>query len=465
MTAGRDGTIVTAAMLGIVIPIVIVGVALALLTVLLVKNVVAPRKVGGLAKLLKQGRTRQVIAGAKRILAGDPRSTDARYLLGLAYLKEDRAELALVEMRAINESGRFTEYCREGEFRRQAAELYARFGHTDEALKEYLLLLKGEPENPEYAFRIAELFEKRGDADKAAGFFSKAAKIKPTFAEAYARLGCLQYRAKRPVDARRALEAATKLDPGNATACFYLGRILREGGDTRGAVKLLEQASRDPSLKSKALLELGSCSLAAGDYEKAVSDLQRAVKACAGEGEGTALYARYFLGLAFEKRREFDKAVEQWEIVHAAKPNFRDVVEKLSSYREAREEDGLKDYLTAGVAEFGATCRAVVEAMNLEVTGAKDIPDGCELQGLERPTGMVQRRMSHLMRFLRPSKPIDDGSVRAFLEQMKSQKADRGLIASSAGFTKRALAFAQTRPLDLIDRDKLLDLLKRAGAA
>jgi tetratricopeptide (TPR) repeat protein len=452
-------------MLGLIILIVIVGAAVTLFTVLLVRNLAAPRKVSSLEKLLKQGRTRQVIAGAKRILSGDPRSTDARYLLALSYLREERPELAMIEIRSINDSGRFTDFCKETEFRKQAAGLYDRFGQVDESLKEYLLLLKAEPGEPDHSFRVGELFEKRGDGDRAAGYYAKTIKLKPTHAEAWARLGCLQYRAKHTAEARKALEGAIKLDPGNSTASYYLGRILKEGGDPRGALKLLEQAARDPTLKAKALLEAGSCSLATGDNGKAIADLQRAIKAAGGDGGTTVLYVRYFLGLAYEKNREIEKAIEQWEMVHAAKATFRDVGEKLAEYRELRQDDGMKDYLTASAAEFGAMCRGVVEGIGLEVTSVKDIPDGCEFQGLERPTGMVQRRMSHLQRYLRPSKPVDDASVRAFLEQMKAQKADRGLIASSSGFTPRALTFAQTRPLDLADRDRILGLLRRRVAA
>lgn len=449
---------------GLVILLVIVGSSGALLTVLLVRSVAAPRRVGALAKLLKQGRTRQVIAGAKGILAREPRSTDARYLLGLAYLREGQAELALKEMRAINDSGLFTELCRETEFRRQAAELYERFGHTDEALKEYLLLLKAVPEEADYAFHIGDLFEKRGDAEKAAGFYARATKLSPDHAEAHARLGCLHYRAKRPAEAKSSLEVATKLDPGNATACYYLGRILKEGGDTRGALGMFEQAARDATYRPRALLEAGSSSLASGDYERAIADLSRAVKASAGEPDDTVTYARYFLGLAYEKAREFQKAVEQWEIVHAAKATFRDVAQKLAEYRELQQDDGMKDYLTAGIAEFAAMCRSVADTMGLEITVARDIPDGCEIEGLDPPSGMVQRRQSHLLRFLRSSKAIDEGSVRTFADRMKSLKADRGLMVSSSGFSKRALAFAQTRPLELADRDKLLSLLKRSGA-
>jgi tetratricopeptide (TPR) repeat protein len=448
-----------------VVVIVIVGACATLLTVLLYRVLGAPRRVSALAALIKQGRTRQAIAGAKRILVRSPGSTDARYLLALAYLKDDRPELALIEMRAINDSGRFTDFCVEYQFRRQIAELFERFGHLEDALKEYLLLLKAAPQEPDYAFRVAELLEKRGNTDKAAGFYARAIKQRPAHAESHARLGCLLYRAKKTAEARESLEAATRLDPGNSTACYYLGRILREEGDPAAALRSLEIAARDPACRARALLEAGGCSLTLGDTERAIADLKRSLKASEGSDDGTVAYARYFLGLAYEAARDYDKAVEQWELVRAARPNFRDVADKIAEYRELRREDGVKDYLTAGTVGFRATCRKVVEAMGLEFASAQDVPDGCEIQARDPPTGMVQRRLTHLLRFLRGSRPVDEAKVRDFLERMRAMKAERGVIASSSGFSPRAVAFSQTRPIELVDHDRLAGLLRSAGGA
>jgi len=63
------------------------------------------------------------------------------------------------------------------------------------------------------------------------------------------------YRGKKIEEAKASLQTAIRHDPENSTARYYLGRILREGGDPRGALAMLEIASRDPACRARALLE------------------------------------------------------------------------------------------------------------------------------------------------------------------------------------------------------------------
>jgi lipopolysaccharide biosynthesis regulator YciM len=72
--------------------------------------------------------------------------------------------------------------------------------------------------------------------------------------------------------------------------------------------------------------------------DKAVPELERAVNAIEDEGSPDSLYARYFLAMCFEKKREYVKAIAQWDRIYAQKKNFRDVGEKLTQYQQYREE-------------------------------------------------------------------------------------------------------------------------------
>lgn len=46
-------------------------------------------------------------------------------------------------------------------------------------------------------------------------------------------------------------------------------------------------------------------------------------------------------------------------------------------------------------------------------------------------------------------------------EEMKVQNVTRGLIVTSSTFSKRAIEFAETRPIDLYNRDKLQSILQK----
>ncbi len=152
---------------GLIILVIFAVGGLSALGFFLMRTLVAPRRVGKLDELVTSGKTALAIRGAKQILAREPRDVDAHYLLGRAYVADGQHELALMEFRTVNEIGQFTAVCREEEFRRQAAELYARFGHDEEALKEYALLIKADPGVADNYYQVGLLFERRNNNKRA----------------------------------------------------------------------------------------------------------------------------------------------------------------------------------------------------------------------------------------------------------------------------------------------------------
>src|SRR6056297_1769720 len=126
----------------IIILIIFLGITLGIITFLMVKSIIAPKQIETLFKQLNNGKAAAVTRGAKMIIAKNPRSLDAHFLLGKAYLEQNKPALALMEFKTVNQIGVFDgTTTREPEFRQLIAGLYNRFNHTDEALKEYLLLI------------------------------------------------------------------------------------------------------------------------------------------------------------------------------------------------------------------------------------------------------------------------------------------------------------------------------------
>ena len=200
-----------------------------------------------------------------------------------------------------------------------------------------------------------------------------------------------------------------------------------------------------------------------GALDKAVPELERAVKLIKDEGLPEALYGRYFLAMCYEKTRLLDKAIEQWEKIYAKKAGFRDVAEKLTQYQEYRTDDRMKDYLTCGRDEFVEMCKAVVQGpMGLSIRDVADVTNGVDLIAVEGDSDkwLGAKKIPRLVRFLRVSDNLDDGAVRSLLDQMKNLSIVRGTIVTSSGFTRPALEFAENRSVELCTKDKLQEMLK-----
>lgn len=448
-------------MLPVVLIMIIVGVILGII-IIIAKSVISPKKIATLASYVKQGKTTSAIRMAKQLIAKDSRSSETHYLLGNAYIMEGKPELAIMEFKRVNQIGNFGNYCPEVEFREKCSDLFEQFDQNEEALKETLVLIQLQPSMSEYYYRAGFLFEKRNKAEKAVNYYRKTIEIDKRHSNAHFRLGYILYRSKKSVEAKSELEIAVKVEPLNFEAHYYLGRLQKENHDYNGALISLERAQKDPDLKTKALVERGICYIQLTQLEKAITELERAVKLAKDPGAQETLYGRYFLALSYEKSRNIDKAIENWELIYSKKPAFRDVAEKLSQYQDLRTDDRMKDYMTASMEEFYDICKSLSSTINLNIKDITDISNGCQIIATDNDTRWRNaKKMPKLLWFLRIPEIVSESSVRNMHEEMKKLSVNRGILLSSSNFSKKAHDFVESRPVDLINKDKLQEMLKK----
>ncbi len=448
----------------LVILITVLGIAFGVFIFILIKSIVNPKKVATLNELIGQGKSSQAVRVAKAMLAKDPRDTETHYLLGKAYLKDGKPELALMEFKTVNQIAAFGGYCKEKDFRRDIAQLYTQFGNHEEALKEYLLLIKLEPYEADHYYQAGFLFEERNNRDKAQAYYKKALENDPRHSDSHFRLGLILYKNNRTQEARAELETALKAQKDNYKAHFYMGRIYKDSNDYTSALREFEQAQKDPEHKVKALVERGSCFMNMKNYDRAVSELERAVKLTEDPVANETLYARYFLSICYEKNRSLDKAIEQWEAIYSKKPTFRDVAEKLSQYQDLRSDDRVKDYITSSNDHFVEICRQVVQqSMNLNPRDVEEIPSGCLIIAVESDSGKWRntRKMPQMIKFLRIPEMVEEATLRGTQEEMKKQGLTRATVITSSSFSRSAQEFAENRPINLISKDQLQEILKK----
>ncbi len=446
----------------IIVLILIIGIAVAVITVFVMKSVLAPKKLATVANFQKQGKHTSAIRIAKQILEKEPRNAEAHYLLANSYKAELKSEIALMELKKVNELGSFGGYCKENEFRLIIAELYEQFNQPEEALKEYILLIKLMPTMGEYYFKAGKLFESRNKADKAAQYYRKAIQLTPRLSQAHFSLGYILTKSKKNVEAKAEFEEALKYKADLYAAHFYLGKLQKGNHDYIPALLSFEKASRDQDFKVKSLIERGACYMSLKSYDKAIIELERGIKLTTNSSSPETLYARYFLAACHENERDFENAIDQWEQIYAKKPNFKDVAEKLSQYQELRSDDKMKDYLTSGVAEFQEICKALTNSIGLNVTELSEIKNGCQIIAVDGDTKWRgTRKMPKLIWYLRIPDMVQDTTVRAIHEKMKALNVTRTIIVVSTNFSRKAQEYAESRPIDLMGKELLQAELKK----
>ncbi len=438
------------------------GLAFIVFVVFAIKKMISPKKLIIIGHLIESGNTKAAIRQVKSILARNERNPDAHWFLGECYRAENRSDLAVVEYRFISNTGKYTNIATEKKVRERLAHEYLKLGQIDESQKEFILLSKIEPNNPETYYNIAKLFEERDYTDSALTNYQKVLTIHPKHAPSHMRIGIILLKKQQLNEAKKALMTSLKLEPEN-TACFYhLGKISKASGDTDTALAQFEKALKDPELRQRALFERANIFIVKRDYKQAISELERAI----GFGEedlSMVLAIRYLLAQCHEASKDIVNAVEQWEKIYAANPKYKDVAEKLAIYSDLRADDKLKDFLTASGAKFQEYCTKIVESMGLAI---QDVflksQDLVEVYALETQSRWRNaKKAPSIIKIFRTVDPIGYDVIRVLYDQMRKMNAMRSICIAASKFTRAAVEFAQIRPIDLIDKDELSKLLEK----
>ncbi|MBN1500222.1 MAG: tetratricopeptide repeat protein [Spirochaetes bacterium] len=421
-----------------------------------------PRKLEEIADMIHKGQTKLAIKKLEDILAKDDRDAYAHYLLAEAYRKENNQQYAILEYRQVLKLGQFDDKMQESVIRKNMAEIFKSQKKFGEAKNEYLLLTKIEPDNFEHYFELGVIFFNANISEKSLQYFKKSASVNPKHSDSHFYMGQLHYRAGNQEDAKRSLMETIKLDPNNYKAHYFLGLVLRQQGDIEWAVKEFEVAQKLDDIKVKCFLAKGSCFLEKQQYPKAVIEFERGLK-FTKKGSDTDLNLRYFLALSHENLRDMQSAINQWEIIHSVNQNFRDVPQKLRQNAEFRQDDRIKDFMIASLANFEHKCRKIVEAMGYESAQIKVLTDtDIEIISTDPENNLMNTKKQYkLMRFLRTTNSISEDFLRKLYDSMKSKNVQRIIVVTTGDFSGDAQSFSNTRPIELYGKSQLVELLKK----
>jgi tetratricopeptide (TPR) repeat protein len=123
-----------------------------------------------------------------------------------------------------------------------------------------------------------------------------------------------------------------QVEADDASSHYDLGMTYRQMSLLDEAVAEFRLAARDPAFSIKCTDMLGRCLLERGDFGAAIAEFERGL-ALPGLTADSAYSFRYSLGLVFEASGRSMEALEQFEAVFSAQPNYPDVAAKIRELR------------------------------------------------------------------------------------------------------------------------------------
>ena len=437
-------------------------IILAIIILYLLSIYVFPRQLEEIKTMIEAGQTKLAIKKLTEMLEKDNRNPYAHFLLAEAYRSEGNPQYAVLEYRQVLKFGRFDEQINEVFIRKTLAALYKERKSFEDARNEYMLLTKLDPANYENFYELGLMMFNMGQTDKAINYFKKSASLNLKHDMSFFYLGQIYYKNGVSADAKQCFLNTIKIDPANYQAHYYLGLVLRQLGDFEWALKEFEIAMKSDELKVKSLLARGSCFMEKSQFPKAVQEFERGLK-YAKKGSDIELSLRYFMAESQEKMRDVHSAIINWEKITEVNPKFRDVQQKLGMYAEFRQDDRIKDFMIAGLAQFEHMTRKMISNMNYNITDIEIISDteieitATENEGKWRNT----RQSNRIIRVLRTTDTLQESYFRKLHESMRPRNATRLLVITTGDISPKAQEFANTRPIEIRGKVELVELLKR----
>lgn len=441
--------------------VIFIGVVLVIVAFFVLKKFVFSVKSEAIIKLFNKKQYDEAIKLLKTLSQRNDRNPMAHFYLGEAYYQMENYEWSLPHFRKVTQINKYSADVEEVKTRERLAEIYLHFQKLEEAQKELLLIINLNPDNYFYYYRVGEIFFQRHYTDNAAVYFKKALERKPTHVDSLFRLGEINYEAKRYTEALNDMKACLKSDPSYKKANYYVGMVYLSNKNYSQAISEFEKSSTDPEYRLRSFYQKGKALVDSGSSDRGILELERGIHYITEE-DSTSLAIRYLYASTQEQARNITAALEQWDIISKINPNYQNLQKKLEEYKELRMDDSLKDLMTASDNRFGALCDKIVKNLGLEILDIS-IKQGVVANILASEAESEWRgvrKAKQFIKIMRTSEKTGDSIVRELLDTMKNAGAVKSICISTSEFSRQAIDYAETRPVQLYDQSQLSNLLK-----
>lgn len=419
----------------------------------------ATRKKSG--KGSKQKSRSQILKECSRKLAQDPHNAPALIALGDLYYNErawDKAypiyETQMSVAPAHKEIDVFTAALRFGI-------CSVKLDKLPEGFRGLTTASQINPNDFEVNYYLGLAHYKNNEFDKAVPRFKKVLVVKPEATGINSPLGLSLYKAKHFREALQYLKRALDENPENKEALFAMADGMNESGYGEKAIKVFMHLRPDPEFGARACLAAGLFHLKQGDSEKAIQDFEIGLKHQNATPE-VAIETRYRLALASFAQKAIGKGIGYLQEINAINPQYKDVPQLLARYSELNQNKNLQTYLMASSSDYVALCRKIVMKFYARsVTRILDIAVKPENVEILVSVEFTRSEETHIFRFYRTTGAVADLYVREFHARVNEAKADKGICITAGLFSDEGRKFAEGRPIDLVDKNGLVKILKK----
>lgn len=348
------------------------------------------------------------------------------------------------------------------------AKIVLRFGicayrtaHYDESGRAFVEILRDNPKSFEGNLYLGKIFLEKKEFDKAIMCLKRAMSMNPDSMEVYEPLAYSLFQAKKYRESLTYLKKVLDVSPENKEAMFFMASALEETGLNDKAIKIFMHLRPDPIFGAQSCLEAGSIHEKQGLYDKAIQDYEIAIK-LENVQKDLKINVCYRLANAYIAKHDISKALTYLRQIQATTPNYKDVNSLINRYQELNQNANLQAYIMSGTSDFVALCRKFVTGYYSDAfVKIEDISVAAESIEVLCTVDSAKWEDTELFRFFRSTGSVGELYIRDFHSKMRDIKCERGFCVTAGSFTDEAHKYVEGRPIDLIEKNKLVAVLKR----
>jgi predicted O-linked N-acetylglucosamine transferase (SPINDLY family) len=172
-------------------------------------------------RLQQSGRLKEAEDLFQRILAGDPHDPEARHMMGVLRLQQDRAAEALEILAPLVKESYAT-----ADMRTHHGLVLHALGRDDEALTDFDRALALKPANPMTLLYRGNVLLALGHCAEALESYERLLERVPNYGEGWFRRGTALWRMDRNEESLASYDTALQFDPGHFESAFNRGTVL-----------------------------------------------------------------------------------------------------------------------------------------------------------------------------------------------------------------------------------------------
>jgi tetratricopeptide (TPR) repeat protein len=395
----------------------------------------------------------------KEILEAHSENVPAKYIKAKLFIKQTLYIQAIFELNAILAIEDYSSYVEELDIHTNLALLYHETKDYEREINEYKLISSLEPNNIIANERLGYAMFTKKNYRTALDYLLKLEKLVENHNYSTI-IGISYYMLEEYERAEDYLFRAVNDNADNNEARYYIGSIHFMRRAYSDAIQVLELEKKNKKYFIKSLLLLGKIYSERDDYEQVINVLESGLKSLKDKSEESAEY-RYLLANAYEGEGKIKEAIYHWEKLSSDTPGYRDVREKLDSYRTVMSEPSLAELFSEGIEENQALVKEIIALLQYNVLTSERISNyeyHYKALNIKRPN-----EPPTLIVYFKTTKDLNEGHLMDFQKKVLYDKYKSGIFITTGTFSSRAMAsIASKKEVDLIDANALLKLIEKA---